>query len=296
MMKMVFAFGIFFSLVIIPDRCLSQDYSKNEILIGLIPEENIFRQMDRYKPLGEYLTKKLKIKTRFTILSRYGDIIDRFMARNLDGAFFGALTAVLAIEKLGVEPIVRIQNIDGTSTAESYIIVRKESGIRDVKEMKGKTIAFVDRATATGFVFAIAYLKEHGIANPLNYFKEYYFTGSHDSALLSVLDGRADIGVAKSTIVKERIRRDPFIENEISIIARSVPLPDVTLCLSKRLDRRLKEEIKEILLTMDKEPEGITVLQKLGASKFISASKEDFVPVYNLLKKADINIRSYSYR
>jgi len=295
-MKMVSIFVLISILILFPAICFSQEKSKNEILIGLIPEENIFRQMDRYRPLGDYLSNKLNIKTRFTILSRYGDIIDRFLIRNLDGAFFGAFTSVLAIEKLKVEPVVRLQNIDGTTTAEGYIIVRKDSGIKDIKDMKGKTIAFVDRATATGFLFAIAYFKEHGIANPFSYFKEYYFTGSHDSALLSVLDGRADIGVVKSTIVRERIRREPLIENEISIIARSMPLPDVTLCLSKKLDSALRDKIKRILITMDRDPEGIKVLERLGASRFINASKEDFIPVYNLLKKADINLKTYRYK
>ncbi len=295
-MKMISISVLISILILFPAICFSQEKSKAEILIGLIPEENIFRQMDRYRPLGDYLSNKLNIKTRFTILSRYGDIIDRFLIRNLDGAFFGAFTGVLAIEKLKVEPIVRLQNIDGTTTAEGYIIVRKDSGIKDIKDMKGKTIAFVDRATATGFLFAIAYLKEHGIDNPFSYFKDYYFTGSHDSALLSVLDGRADIGVVKSTIVKERIRREPLIENEISIIARSIPLPDVTLCLSKKLDSALRDKIKRILITMDSDPEGIKVLERLGASRFINASSEDFIPVYNLLKKADINLKTYRYK
>lgn len=267
-----------------------------ELLIGLIPEENIFRQMDRYRPLSEYLTSRLGMKTRFTILSRYGDIIDRFVLRNLDGAFFGAFTAILAMEKLGVEPVARPVNLDGNSTAEGYIFVRKDSNIKGIKDMKGKTIAFVDRATATGYIFALAYLKEHGIENPLNYFKEYYFTGSHDSALLSVLDGRADIGVAKDKIIKERIKRDPLIEQEILIVARSIALPDVTLCLSKKIEKDLREKIKNILLSMDKDPEGKKVLEKLGTLKFVSASQEDFVPVYNLLKKADIDIKTYRYR
>jgi hypothetical protein len=68
-------------------------------LIGLIPEENIFKQMDRHRPLAAYLSSRLGMNVRLTILSRYGDIIDRFETRNMDGAFFSALTGVLAVEK-----------------------------------------------------------------------------------------------------------------------------------------------------------------------------------------------------
>ena len=76
--------------------------AEEELLIGLIPEENIFRQIKKHKPLGEYLMQRLGIKVRFTILSRYPEIIKRFVDRELDGAFFGIFTAVLAEERLGV--------------------------------------------------------------------------------------------------------------------------------------------------------------------------------------------------
>jgi ABC-type phosphate/phosphonate transport system substrate-binding protein len=65
-----------------PANVMAQD----EFIIGLIPEENIFKQVKRHRPLAEYLTEKLGIKVKFTILSRYPDIIDRFVTRRMDGA------------------------------------------------------------------------------------------------------------------------------------------------------------------------------------------------------------------
>ncbi len=274
----------------------TRTYAKEEIVIGLIPEENIFKQMDRYRPLGDYLGKRLGIKVRFTILSRYGDIIDRFRTKNLDGAFLGALTSVIAMDRLNLEPVARPVLMDGSSSVEGWLIVRKDSKIRNIKDMKNKTIAFVDRATATGFLFAIAYLREHGIESPLNYFREYYFTGSHASSLLSVLDGKADIGVAKDTIVRERMANDPMIEEEIMVIARSIKFPNTTLCIRNDMERKLKDEILRILLEMEKDSEGRDILNKMGAIRFIRASKDDFTPVYTLLNKAGFNLRKYIYR
>ena len=45
-----------------------------ELTIGLIPEQNVFKQMRRYKPMGEYIEKKSGIKIKFTILSQYGNM------------------------------------------------------------------------------------------------------------------------------------------------------------------------------------------------------------------------------
>jgi phosphonate transport system substrate-binding protein len=270
--------------------------AEEEFLIGLIPEENIFRQIQRHMPLAEYLSKKLDMKVRFTILSRYGDIVDRFVSRNMDGAFFGIFTAVLAQEKLGVIPIVRQVNLDGSTTARGYMFVRRDSGIRSLADMKNKRVAFVDRATATGYVFALAFLKEHGIGDLDTYFSEYYFTGSHDSAVYAVLDGRADIGVAKGRILDRLSRKDPLIKEEILIITESIRLPDTTLCVRSNVPPELVQKLKEALLFLDKDPEGKEVLKTLGALRFVEASREDFRVVRELARKAGINIKEYKYK
>ena len=89
-------------LVIIPFQPVQAQQLR--ILIGLIPEMNVFKQKERFRSLGEYLAQKIGTRVEFTILSRYGNIIERFKAEKMDGAFFGSFTGALAIQKLGVVP------------------------------------------------------------------------------------------------------------------------------------------------------------------------------------------------
>lgn len=286
--KLVFNF-IAVIIIFIPNDIFAQE----ELLIGLIPEQNIFKQMDKYKPLAKYLSEKVGIKIRLTILSRYGDIVERFVSRNMDGAFFDSLTGAMALNKLGVEPIARPVNMDGTATVRSYIFTRADSKISSVKDMKGKRVAFVDRATATGYLFAIALLNENGINDIDRYFHEYFFTGSHDSAIYSVLDNRADIGSAQSTIFNLLVAKDPTINKELKIIAKSEEFPETTLCLRKDIPSTTKNKITDILLNMNNEPEGKEILKKFGILKFIRADAKDFTPVFNLANRAGVNIKGY---
>ncbi len=281
---------------ILSTQTLSAHAEDRELLIGLIPEQNIFKQIERYRPLAGYLSEKTGIRVRLTILSRYGDIIDRFVQRGLDGAFFGDLTGALAIEKLYIEPIVRPVNLDGSTYSYGYIIVRNDSGIKTVADMKGKVLAFVDRATVTGYLFPISYFRAHGVKNLKDFFSEFYFTGSHDSSVYAVLDGRADIGCVKNTIYNNLISRDPTIKSELRIIAKSPLMPESTLCLRKDLPADIKKMIKEVLLTMDRNDEGRRILAKLQARRFIEASVEDFKPVYEMLKTLGEDIETYQYR
>ncbi len=269
---------------------------QEQILIGLIPEMNVFKQMQRFKPLSEYLSKKTGVTVKLTILSRYGNIIDRFVTEKMDGAFFGSFTGALAIEKLGVEPLARPINLDDTSSYRGYLFVRKDSGITTVDAMKGKKMAFVERATTAGYIFPVAYLKEHGVSDFASFFKEYYFTGSHDAAVLAVLDKKADVGAAKHSVY-DRVRgTDPRVDKELTILATSAWVPSNGLCVRKNLNPHLKKKLKEALLGIDKDPEGRTVLEKLGAKRFIETTVKDYEPVFDLAKKAGIDIKTYQYK
>ena len=291
-MKTILAFIIVCAALSLPLR----GYGQDELLIGLVPEENIFRQMDRYRPLAAYLSARIGIKVKLTILSKYGDIIDRFVSRNMDGAFFGAFTALLAVEKLPVEPIARAVNLDGSSTVESFIFVRSDSGIKGVRDMKGKRMAFVDRATASGYLFAIGFLRENGIRDIDRFFKEYFFTGSHDSAIYSVLDNRADVGTAESKVYYRITGKDRSIKDELSIIGRSRGFPGTILCVKRDMPEERKSRIREVLFGMEKDPEGRKVLEKYGALRFIAAGKDAFLPLMEIVNKAGIDIKAYKYK
>ncbi|MDA8082388.1 MAG: phosphate/phosphite/phosphonate ABC transporter substrate-binding protein [Nitrospiraceae bacterium] len=269
---------------------------QKEILIGLIPEMNVFKQQERFLPLTQYLSKKTGVKINITILSRYGNIIERFTSQKMDGAFFGSFTGALAIEKLGVEPLARPVNLDGGSTYHGYLFVRKDSGITGVPQMRGKKMAFVEKATTAGFIFPVAYLKQHGVNDYRSFFKEFYFSGSHDASIYAVLEKKADIGAAKHSIYDRVRKADPRIEKELVILAESAKVPSNGLCVRRGLDKTLKENLRDALLNIDKDPEGKEVLAKFGALKFIETTKADYAVVSRLAHDAGINMRTYKYR
>jgi len=269
--------------------------SDEELLLGLIPEDNIFQQMKRHRPLSQYMTKKLGIKVRFTVLSRYPHIITRFESRELDGAFFGIFTSVLAEESLNVEPLVRPVGADGKSTATSYIFVRSDSGINSIKDLKGKRAAFVDQVTATGYMYMLYYLKNNGVGKPGTFFSEQTFTGSHESAVYTVHSRQADVGIAKGRVVDRILERDKLIKDEFKILSVSQELPDNTLYLRKSLPIQLKLKIQQVLFEMGSDPEGKKILEYFGASGFIEAKSKDLTPVRAMAKKAGINVRNFKY-
>ncbi len=266
-----------------------------ELNIGLIPEQNVFKQSRRYKPLGAYIKRKTDIKIKFTILPRYGNIINNFSEKNLDGAFWGSFTGAMAIEKLGIQPIARPVNLDGTSSYRGYIFVHKNSIIDSVEKMEQSVIAFVDKATTAGYLFPMAYFSEHGIKNIDAYFKEYFFTGSHDAAIYAVLNKEAEIGCAKNTVFDLLARDNPKIKDDLVILAKSPDFPSNGLGLKKDISPEIKKKLKQVLLDMEKDPEGKKVLEEFSVIRFIETSEKDYSPVFDVVKKAGIDLKTYNY-
>lgn len=281
-------------IICISLNALAQPVQK-EILIGLVPEMNVFQQMKRFQPLGEYLSKKVGIKVNFTILSAYGNILDNIEKSGMDGAFLGSFSASMAHERFDLEPLVRPVNLNGESTYYGHIFVRKDSGIHNIKDMKGKIFAFVDKATTAGYLFPVAHLRENGVSNMNTFFREYYFAGSHDAAVHAVLNKTADIGAAKNTIYDWVRKIEPRVDEELVIIAHSMRVPSNGLCVKRTVDEFIKKRMKEVLLSMNKDSEGKTVLKKFGAQKFIVTTKSDYEGVAALAKKAGIDLKNYDY-
>ncbi len=272
-----------------------RSFVQQEILIGLIPEQNIFRQRERYQWLKQYLYARLGVRVTFTSLSRYGNLINHFAAEKMDGAFFGSFTYALARHQLAVEPLVRPVNLDGTSTYHGYLFARKDSAIRRVADMKGKRFAFVARATTAGYLFPLAHFKANGIPDVHAYLGEIVFTGSHDGAILAVLNGEADVGVAKNTIYEQLSSENNRIEKELVILATSGAVPQNCLAVRKDLDPELKSALKQAFLDMDKTEEGKEVLRKFGARGFIETNDSDYAYFYKLSRDVGINLKTYRY-
>ncbi len=265
------------------------------ILIGLIPERNIINQMERYRPLAEYLSERIGRKVELSVLTRYGNIIDNFKTLGLDGAFFGSFTYEMARVKLGVVPLARQENMDGTSTYYGMIFTRKDSGIRAAKDMKGKVFAFVDEATTAGYLLPLAYFRENGITDYSAFLKETYFTGTHDDAIYDVLNGRADIGAAKNTVFFSLLSADKRLKEELIILKRSSNVPENSLAVRKDLDASVKAGMKGILLGMHNEPDGRKVLKRFGAKRFIETTDNDYSGVHKFIREIDLDLETYQY-
>lgn len=270
--------------------------SGRTLVVGLIPERNIFKQLERYQPLAGYLRARTGIDIRLKVLSRYGNIIDNFRTAGLDGAFFGSFTYALAHARLGLAVVARPEDAHGVSTYYGLVFVRKDSGLRTAREMKGKRFAFVDKATTAGYLLPLEYFRNNGIADYRSYFREAYFAGTHEDAIYDVLNRKADVGAAKNTVYERLSVADGRITRDLVILARSPEVPENALAVRGDIEVSVKDALRDALVGMDRDPAGREVLEAFGARRFIATSDSDYQPVFDYARAVGIDLKRYDYR
>jgi len=264
------------------------------IKIGLIPEQDIRKMASRYEPLAEYLGRKLGLKVTLIYLDNYGEVCDKFIYQQLDAAFFGSFSYALTHAKVGVQPIAR-PDYHGTSAYRGLIVVREDSHIKNVKDMKGKRLALVHRATYAGFLYPLLFFKEYGVGDLEKYFSKVMYVGSHDKSIFAILNGEADIATPKDLIYQRLIKENPDLEKKLVVLSASMPVPSNTLCVRKDLEPSLKKRLKDALLNLNNDEEAKSALESLGAVRFIETKDEDYCHLYEVIKALRVDLNTYPY-
>lgn len=269
---------------------------RKTLVIGIIPEMNLVKQMEKFVPLCNYLEKKTGLELDVKPLSNYGQLYEELRDGNIDAGFFGSFVYAMTRARIGIQPLARPVQPGGKSTYTGLIFVRKDSGIKQPADMKGKTIALVDPATTGGYLGQKEYLQRNGIK--LDSDLKIHWAGSHEAAIRAVLSNQADIGGAKDTVVR-KFQKDNRVFDTILDIINETPkkgVPDNTLAVRKGIDPDVREKLKKTLLAMNSDPEGRMALAKFGAVKFIPTTDEDYKPLYDLIKHLKIDLHSYPYK
>ena len=191
----IFLFISFF-LILSPNLAFSDWRGElKELKIGLAGGENEADRLKNYECWRHYLEEQLDIPVKFYPASDVAGIIHGLLGKTLDYASVGpsAYAAMYIDDPDAVEPIITIKETDGSNGYKSAMYVRKDSNIFSIEDMKGKSVAWSDPNTTSGYLVPSFELHQRGI-NPSEFFSQTGFAGGHEQAIIAVLNGQYDAG------------------------------------------------------------------------------------------------------
>ncbi len=263
----------------------SVNTAQKPIIFACIPYESELKLIEAFQSLADYIAEQTGIPVNLEIKKSYKEIIDGLSNGDIDLANTGPLVYIKAHDNQ--EPMLCKTNAQSSSTPfyKSYIIVRKDSGIKKISQLKGKKFAFTDRESTSGYLLPVLMLADAGVKD-LKFFSEVRFTGNHDSAFLAVYNGYVDgAGISNYAFTKATDKR----LGDVIVIKESDSIPTAPITVRANMPSEQVKKIKEAFLKISAadKPETKNVLDIFKIKGYIDASDKDYEPIRRARKAID---------
>lgn len=262
--------------------------------MSFIPSADTQKILASGRPLADLLEKETGFKINTTVLTGYAPLVEAMGANKVDVGWLAPLSYAVAHKAHGAEAILATMR-QGSKTYVSEFIVRADSGITKLDDLRGKRFAFVDSLSASGFLYPAATIKEKFGTDADKFFSQVTNAGGHDKVVIAVynqqVDGGATFGnsnpampeTAARTIVTGTI---PDVLQKVIKIAETDPIPNDTVSVRKGLSKEVTEKVRSGLLKIAASEEGKKLLRSLyNIDGLAAASDADYAP---LRRKAEL--------
>lgn len=212
---------------------------------------------------GKVLGQLAGTPVRVTVASDYAAVIEALRNRTADLAFVHPVGYVIATREAKASILVR--NLwHGKASFTSRIYVRKESKLTTLEQLRGKTMAFVDPASSSGYTYPMVLLIQRGLVqnrDPRTFFREVMFAGSHDAAMRALLNGHVD-AIASFDMAREQYLKDPAERERIAWVAETPPIPEAGIAARAGLEPAVRDRLRAALLQI-RAPAHAALLKRL---------------------------------
>lgn len=217
----------------------------NEIVIGITPFTSPRDIKQMYQPLLARIFGSLGLKVRMIIVKDYPSLGEQINKGALDGGWFSPFAYITAAEMTPLVP-VSTPLINGKDFYNGYIITRKDSGIASLQDLSGRSFAYVDKNSASGYLYAKHSIKEAGL-DPEHMFSKVSFAGSHDQVIYGVINGEFDAGATYNEAY-ENMQESGTDMSCLRILSTTGNIQKDAIAFSKTLDAGRIQEIKNAFI------------------------------------------------
>lgn len=237
-----------------------------EFRIGILGGENTQDRLARYDEFQKLLSEHLKMPVKLFPAADYAGVMQGIAAGQLEAAEFGASGFAGAwLDCKCIEPVVVPQEKDGSTYYYSVMVVRADSGINTIADMKGHSLAWADPNSTSGYLIPSATLKTKGInLSDGAYFSKTGFSGGHEQGVVAVLNKQYDAAVTWTSgqgemsegysrgNLRSMVDRNMLKMSDIRIIWQSGKIPNGPWAVRTALPAEIRTSFTEFLLALPK--------------------------------------------
>lgn len=256
-------------------------------LFGVHPLHNPTRLFEVYGPLIEHLNRQLKGTARLKLEAsrNYPAYDEKLFTGHFDFALPNPYQTVIASEK-GYRIFGKMGD---DNNFRGIILVRKDSGIDTVSDLKGKTVSYPAETALAATMMPQWYLHSHGL--DINRDITNLYVGSQESSIMNVFLGKVAAAATWPPPWQAFIKERPDVAKEVEIKWQTPSLPNNGLVVRHDVPDALAAEVARLLFNLHTTPEGRTLLKAMELSRFEPADDATYEPVRAFLTQFEQHVR-----
>jgi phosphonate transport system substrate-binding protein len=271
----------------------------NPIKLYFTPSVDAKRITTNAKELTDFLEKETGYYFTTAIPASFVAVVEAFGTKKADIASINTFSYLMAHAKYGAEARLRIVRDNNETSYRGQFITRFDSGIDSLKDINGRSFAYVDPSSTSGYILPKAMLDKMGIKP-----SETVFAMRHDNVVTMVYQGQVDAGATyyappdpvTHEILDARMRVEkqfPDVEQKVKIIGFTQRIPNDPWVFRKDMDERMKEKIIDALLKYVATPEGGKSLYDIYDIRGLIRTKDsDYDGLRKLLAEQNIKFEN----
>lgn len=236
----------------------AQDWKTDYRIVrfGILSGENEKDRIARYEPMVAYLKEKLGVEVEVFSAGNHDGVVQALAAGQIEFSWLGpsAYAAAWTETNGGVIPLFTSQQNDDSVGYYSVVATRCDAGYKTLDDLKGKTMAFADPDSASGYTVPYYNLHAQGYV-PEEFFGAVPFSGSHESGIMGVVNGQFDAAAThwtneKAGNIQRMVSKDMIKEGDVCVVWKSPLIMASPFTARASLPAGLIEDMTKVMLAM----------------------------------------------
>src|SRR5262245_17846989 len=260
-----------------------------ELTFALLSTESAPEVTRRWEPILAQLEKDLGVKVKPVMASDYRGTIEALKFKKAEIGPLGPKSYVEATNdnEANVEPVVQIRHSNGSMGYRSCLIVHTDSDLFSPEDIGGKTFAFNDPNSTSGYLVPMTMFLNEMSINPKEYFSKLTFSGSHEASILAIANKKVDVASTNLPDVQQLTREGKVPRGALRVIWVSKLIPNDPVVVRKDLPASLRQAVQESLITMkDRNPEAFAQGGAFFGGGFVRADDQKYQIVRDMNEAA----------
>lgn len=248
------AFCMLGAIAMSPARAEVNDGSKAKPLrVMLVPSDTGADSIaDDFRPVFNAITQAYGLHFDIKVGTSFAAVVEGMCNEQVDVAWLGVVTLPIVVKR-GCGEFLALDVEKGESVYYSGIFVAKNSNIKSLRDLKGKSIAFGDVLSTSSFQYPVAMLLAQGV-DPARDMSRIFMAGSHTNALAALREGRVDAAAASFNVFEKSVQSGAIDPEKVRVLEKSEPIPLPPMGMHTKLKPDVKALLKKAFNNVHKAP------------------------------------------